>query len=57
VARHLAAQQGRRHRVLMEAPDMGRTEQFTEVRFAAPQPVGQIVEAVITGASGAQLTA
>ncbi|WP_420326858.1 tRNA (N(6)-L-threonylcarbamoyladenosine(37)-C(2))-methylthiotransferase MtaB [Mameliella sp.] len=57
VQTHLAAQTGRDHAVLMEAPDMGRTEQFTEVRFAAPQPVGQIVQARITGVDGQQLTA
>lgn len=57
VEAHLAAQTGRDHAVLMEAPDMGRTEQFTEVRFATPQPVGQIVPARITGFDGQQLTA
>ncbi|MBY6117119.1 tRNA (N(6)-L-threonylcarbamoyladenosine(37)-C(2))-methylthiotransferase MtaB [Mameliella alba] len=57
VATHLAAQVGQTHAVLMEAPDMGRTEQFTEVRFAMPQPVGQIVSAIITGVDGTQLTA
>lgn len=57
VTAHLAAQTGRRHAVLMEAPDMGRTEQFTEVRFATPQPVGQIVQTTITGVHGTQLTA
>jgi threonylcarbamoyladenosine tRNA methylthiotransferase MtaB len=57
VQAHLAAQAGRDHAVLMEAPDMGRTEQFTEVRFAAPRPVGQIVQARITGFDGQQLTA
>lgn len=57
VSRHLSAQQGRTHSVLMEAPDMGRTEQFTEVRFAAEQPVGQIVRAIITGRDGHQLVA
>ena len=57
VSRHLAAQQGRTHSVLMEAPDMGRTEQFTEVRFAADQPVGRIVRATITGQDGHQLVA
>ena len=57
VSRHLAAQQGRTHSVLMEAPDMGRTEQFTEVRFAAEQPVGRIVRATITGRDGHQLVA
>lgn len=57
VERHLAAQHGQTHRILMEAPDMGRTEQFTEARFATPQPVGQLVTARITGHSGTQLTA
>jgi threonylcarbamoyladenosine tRNA methylthiotransferase MtaB len=57
VSRHLIAQQGRIHSVLMEAPDMGRTEQFTEVRFLADQPVGQIVRATITGQHGHQLVA
>jgi threonylcarbamoyladenosine tRNA methylthiotransferase MtaB len=57
VERHLAAQHGRSHSVLLEAPDMGRTEQFTEVRFATPQPVGQIVRTTITGHDGHQLVA
>jgi threonylcarbamoyladenosine tRNA methylthiotransferase MtaB len=53
--RHLAAQFGKTHRILMESPHMGRTEQFTEVDFAAPQPEGQIVSAQITGATSARL--
>ncbi|PYG31208.1 tRNA (N(6)-L-threonylcarbamoyladenosine(37)-C(2))-methylthiotransferase MtaB [Pelagimonas varians] len=57
VIKHLAAQVGQTHSVLMESPDMGRTEQFTEVRFDNPQPVGQIITAVIGGVSGTQLTA
>ncbi len=57
VQAHLAAQMGQTHAVLMEAPDMGRTEQFTEVRFATPQPVGQIVQTTITGVDGTRLTA
>ncbi len=57
VTRHLTAQQGRTHNVLMEAPDMGRTEQFTEVRFTTEQPVGQIVRATIIGQDGHQLVA
>ncbi|MDO6583944.1 tRNA (N(6)-L-threonylcarbamoyladenosine(37)-C(2))-methylthiotransferase MtaB [Salipiger sp. 1_MG-2023] len=57
VLRHLAAQQGAEHRILMESPDMGRTEQFTEVDFAAPQAEGSIVTATITGVSGNRLTA
>jgi threonylcarbamoyladenosine tRNA methylthiotransferase MtaB len=57
VARHLAAQQGKTHHILMENPRMGRTEQFTEVTFDADQIEGQIVTAQITGQSGTQLTA
>ncbi len=47
VQRHLAQQVGREHDVLMESPQMGRTAQFAEVRFDAPQPVGQIVRATV----------
>ncbi|WP_027256879.1 tRNA (N(6)-L-threonylcarbamoyladenosine(37)-C(2))-methylthiotransferase MtaB [Leisingera aquimarina] len=57
IDRHLAEQLGKTHRILMENPHMGRTEQFTEVAFAAPQAEGRIVTAAITGASGSQLTA
>ncbi|EDZ45269.1 MiaB-like tRNA modifying enzyme [Rhodobacterales bacterium Y4I] len=57
VERHLAAQIGKTHRILMENPHMGRTEQFTEVAFAAPQEEGRIVTAEITGIDGSQLVA
>ncbi|MEX3314025.1 tRNA (N(6)-L-threonylcarbamoyladenosine(37)-C(2))-methylthiotransferase MtaB [Sulfitobacter sp. PS-8MA] len=57
VERHLQQQLGRTHDVLMENPHMGRTAQFTEVTFAAPQVEGEIVRAQITGISGTQLTA
>ncbi len=57
VSRHLAAQQGKTHHVLMENPRMGRTEQFTEVAFGTDQPEGQIVTAQITGATDQQLIA
>ncbi len=57
VALHLAAQVGRRHKVLLENPHMGRTEQYTEVTFRDPQPEGQIVETEITGIEGTQLCA
>lgn len=57
VTRHLAAQQGQQHLVLMENPRMGRTEQFAEVRFDAEQPEGQIVPARIRGVDGHQLVA
>ncbi len=55
VARHLAAQVGRTHRVLMESPRMGRTEQFAEVRFATDRPEGEIVTVRIDGVDGAAL--
>ena len=57
VRKHLASQIGKTHRILMENPHMGRTEQFTEVTFATPQPEGQIVTARITGHSQTQLIA
>lgn len=57
VDRHLGAQIGKTHRVLMESPRMGRTEQFTEVAFDTDQPEGQIVTALIAGRSGTQLIA
>ncbi|MBC6438373.1 MAG: tRNA (N(6)-L-threonylcarbamoyladenosine(37)-C(2))-methylthiotransferase MtaB [Rhodobacteraceae bacterium] len=57
VAQHLLAQVGRGHRVLMESPRMGRTEQFAKVVFGADQPKGAIVPALITGLEGAHLTA
>ncbi|MBL3610743.1 tRNA (N(6)-L-threonylcarbamoyladenosine(37)-C(2))-methylthiotransferase MtaB [Rhodovulum sulfidophilum] len=57
VAQHLAAQAGRSHRILMESPRMGRTEQFTEVDFGSDQPEGQIVTATISGRSDTRLRA
>lgn len=55
--RHLVQQMGQHHRVLMESPRMGRTEQFTEVDFATDQPEGQIVSAHIIGQNGVRLSA
>ncbi len=57
VERHLAAQTGRDHRVLMENPLMGRTEQFAEVVFSAPRDVGEIVSAKIDGWADGRLRA
>lgn len=57
VQQHLHKQISRTHHILMENANMGRTEQFTEVRFASPQAEGEIVCATITGHSGNQLTA
>lgn len=57
VARHLAAQVGRAHKVLMESPTMGRTEQFAEVDFAKPRTEGSIVDADVTGTTPKRLCA
>ena len=57
VQKHLAAQIGRNHHILMESPHMGRTEQFTEVEFAAPQTEGRLLSARIIGQNGTRLTA
>lgn len=57
LARHLAAQVGRQHQVLMEGPRMGRTEQFTEVQFTEDRAEGQIVTARIAGFAQTALTA
>ncbi len=57
VGRHLKAQAGKTHNILMENARMGRTEQFTEVVFASNQPESRIVTAQITGFAGSQLTA
>lgn len=57
VSAHLEKQVGKTHHILMENSKMGRTEQFTEVRFETDQKEGQIVAAQIIGQSGTQLTA
>ncbi|WP_299281745.1 tRNA (N(6)-L-threonylcarbamoyladenosine(37)-C(2))-methylthiotransferase MtaB [uncultured Tateyamaria sp.] len=57
LSKHLKAQVGRTHRILMESPTMGRTEQFTEVTFDRPQTEGQIVAAEILGHGDTQLIA
>ena len=57
VNRHLQAQIGQTHDILMENPAMGRTAQFAEVSFATPQTEGQIVRAMVTGVAGVQLVA
>ena len=48
VQTHLRDQVGKVHAVLMENPNMGRTEQFTEVYFDAAQQESEIVTAQIT---------
>ncbi len=57
VERHLAAQVGKKHNILMENAHMGRTEQFTEVTFKTPRPEGQIVLERIKGSTSTQLVA
>ena len=54
---HLQAQIGKIHHVLMESPHMGRTEQFTEVRFDTAQPESQIISAPILGVEDTALRA
>ena len=49
VQKHLTAQIGKTHNILMEKPNMGRTSQFAEVIFKTPQTEGAIVSARITG--------
>lgn len=56
VETHLQAQVGRAHRVLMESPLMGRTEQFAEVNFDAEQAVGSVVATTITGVRDGRLS-
>ncbi len=57
VAAHLETQQGCSHKVLMENPRMGRTEQFTEVDFTDDRPEGQIVTATVIGRTDTALIA
>ena len=57
VAKHLKAQVGRSHAILMENPNMGRTEQFSEVIFEQPQKESTIVMAQITSWRATHLTA
>ena len=57
VTKHLKVQVGRSHAILMENPNMGRTEQFSEVIFEQPQKESTIVMAQITGWHATHLTA
>ncbi|MFO6465006.1 tRNA (N(6)-L-threonylcarbamoyladenosine(37)-C(2))-methylthiotransferase MtaB [Jannaschia sp. KMU-145] len=57
VARHLAAQVGRDHAVLMESPRMGRTPHFAEVVFDTDRPVGRIVPTRIAAVAEGRLRA
>ena len=55
--RHLDAQVGATHRVLIESDDLGRTEHFTQIRLTAPIESGVIVDLTIAGHDGRQLLA
>lgn len=57
VQKHLTAQIGQIHDVLMESPTMGRTAQFAEVTFETNQPEGQIVRTQIKAATETKLRA
>lgn len=55
--RHLDAQLGQMHQVLIESPRLGRTGQFTEVVFDSDQTEGAILTTRITGHRGGKLLA
>ena len=57
LTRHLEAQLGQSHQVLMEGARLGRTRQFTEVEFAADQREGTLLKALIKGHAGGRLLA
>jgi threonylcarbamoyladenosine tRNA methylthiotransferase MtaB len=57
LARHLDAEIGMTRRVLTEAHDFGRTEQFTKVKLARPAEPGQIIALKIAAHDGRQLLA
>ncbi len=55
--RHLTSEIGARRRVLAESNDIGRTEQFTPVRLAAPAEPGTMIDLTIAGHDGRHLLA
>jgi threonylcarbamoyladenosine tRNA methylthiotransferase MtaB len=55
--RHLATQIGATRRVLTERGGIGRTEQFTAVRLAAPSDPGLMLDLTIANHNGKQLIA
>jgi threonylcarbamoyladenosine tRNA methylthiotransferase MtaB len=55
--RHLEAEIGAERRVLTEAGGIGRTEQFTKVRLAAPVAPGAFLDLTIAAHDGRQLLA
>ena len=54
---HLEEMQGRRVNLLMERPDLGRTEGFAQTRLTGDHRPGTVVAARITGRSGGALVA
>ncbi len=57
VTAHLEAMRGRPARLLMERPDLGRTEGFAPTRLATEAAPGSIVAARIVGQAAGQLLA
>lgn len=57
VVAHLAEMRGRPAKLLMERPDIGRTEGFAPTRLATPAAPGSIVTARIVGHEAGQLLA
>jgi threonylcarbamoyladenosine tRNA methylthiotransferase MtaB len=55
--RHLAGEVGKRRRVLAECGSVGRTEQFIQVRLAAPAEPGTVKDVTISGHDGRMLVA
>ena len=56
LCRHLAAEIGRRRRVLAEGAE-GRSEHYTQVKLARASAPGSILEVLITGHDGRRLLA
>ncbi|QEW22671.1 Threonylcarbamoyladenosine tRNA methylthiotransferase MtaB [Marinibacterium anthonyi] len=57
VEKHLSAQVGQAHDILMEGPTLGRTRQFAEVVFDAPHAAGDMLTTLISGHSDGRLIA
>ncbi len=57
VRAHFAAMQGRKVRLLMEKPDLGRTEGFAKTRLSTPAQPGAIVAAQIAANTASHLLA
>ncbi|WP_375409853.1 tRNA (N(6)-L-threonylcarbamoyladenosine(37)-C(2))-methylthiotransferase MtaB [uncultured Methylobacterium sp.] len=57
LARHLAGEVGRTHRVLAERGGIGRTEGFTPVRLDPAIPAGTLCDVAIAGHDGRMLIA